>query len=170
MKRLRIFLVFVACAAAQIQLARKLPFVRTVPIQLLLIATVFYCIERDWFGGMLVGMSAGLVLDSVSGGRLGVYTLSYGVVGFLIGHFQTLVFKEEILPKLFMVFAGTLVVQILNFQIIRLYQANMRFLTYLYWSILPGALVNCLVAAPFFIFMQKMIRGRKLWNRDRRRA
>ena len=170
MKRLRIFLVFIVCAAVQIQLARELPFARTVPIQLLLIATVFYCIERDWFGGMLVGMSAGLVLDLVSGGRLGVYTLSYGVVGFLIGYFQTLVFKEEIFPKLFMVFAGTLVVQILNFQIIRLYQSNMRFLTYLCQSILPGAVVNCLLAAPFFIFMQKKRRVRKSWNRDRKRA
>ena len=170
MKRFKIFLIFLVCVMIQIQLARKLSFVRIVPIQLLLIAMVCYCIDRDWFGGMLVGISAGLMLDLLSGGRLGVYTLSYGIVGFLIGSFQALVFKEDLLPKLFIVFAATLVLQSLNFQIIKIYQPNMAFIIYLYRSILPGALLNCAAAAPIFVLMQRKRKGFRSWSRGRRRV
>ncbi len=170
MRRLKIFLAFFICIMLQIQLAKKLTFVRTVPIQLLLIATVCYCIDRDWFGGMLVGISAGLMLDLFSGGRLGVYTLSYGAVGFLVGSFQALVFKEDLLPKLFIVFAATLVLQTLNFQVIKIYQPNMAFIIYLYRSILPGALLNCVAAAPVFVLIQRRRKGLKSWSRGRRRV
>jgi len=174
MKRIKIFLIFLFCNMLQIQLARKLPFVRTVPIQLVLIVTVFYCIDRDWFSGMLVGISAGLMLDFVSGGRLGVFALSYGAVGMMVGYFQTLVFKEDMLPKLFMVFAATIVLQILNYHLIRIYQPNMRFITYLYLSIVPGSLLNCIVAMPIFVLLygrtHKNSGGRRIWSRDRRRV
>ena len=67
MRRFGIFIVFLVCIVLQIQLARIFSFLRAVPIQFLLVATVFLSMDRDWFGGILVGISAGVMLDLFSG-------------------------------------------------------------------------------------------------------
>jgi rod shape-determining protein MreD len=169
MKKTRILLTFLVCILLQLQLARKLPFLRAVPLQLLLIATVYYALQRDWFGGMLVGIAAGFLLDIFSDGQLGVFALSYGVVGMMIGMTQSMIFKEDLLPRLLLVFAATLLLQVLNYSIIRNYQPNMALSTSLYRSILPGALLNCAAALILFLVSGK-IGARKAWSRGRRRV
>ena len=169
MKKTRIFLAFLVCILLQLQLARKLPFLRSVPLQLLLIATVYYALQHDWFGGMLIGITAGSMLDLFSDGQLGVFALSYGVVGMMIGLTQSMIFKEDLLPRLMIVFGATLVLQVLNYSIIRNYPPNMALSTCLYRSIVPGALLNC--AAAFVLFLvPRRIGVRRVWSRGRRRA
>lgn len=93
------------------------------------------------------------------GGALGVFALSYGVIGLSIGSVQGYVFKDSLPAKLLFVFAGTLMVQALNFYIIRNFQPNMSFFVYLYRSILPGAGLNCLVAVPVFLVVRRVRTG-----------
>ena len=170
MKQLKIILVFSGCIIVQIQLSSASSAIRAVPVQLLLIALVYFCLDYDWFGGLMAGITAGALLDINSGGHLGVYTLSYGIVGLLIGTFQTVIFKEELFPRMLIIFSATLVLQILNYQISQMYQSNMVFLECLYKYIFPGAFINCAVAIPFLILVKNKIKGDRSWSRGRIRG
>ena len=169
MRKFWIFIAFLVCVLVQVQLARQFALVRTIPVSFLLIAVVVVALEEDWFGGMLAGISAGLIMDIFSGGRLGVFALSYGIVGMLVGTVQALVFKEEIVARLLIVFGAAISLQVLNYQIIQLYQPPMKLMPWLYRSILPGAVVTAVVALPVFAWLNRS-KDRRAWNRGRRRV
>jgi rod shape-determining protein MreD len=170
MKQLKVIIVFFACVTLQVQIAWLFPLIRTIPLHLLLIALVYFCLDYDWFKGLLVGVLAGALLDILSGGKLGAYALSYGIIGMFVGMIQPMIFKEEFLPRLFLIFIGTLTLQILNYQVIRLHQPDLLFMQTFFKSVLPGALFNCAIATPFLFMIQNRLKRSKSWNRDRRRA
>jgi rod shape-determining protein MreD len=170
MKKFKIIVTFYACIIVQVQLSRLIPFFRDVPLQLLLISLIYFCLDFDWFAGLLFGALAGALFDLLSGGILGAYALSYGIIGLFVGAIQPMIFKEELLPRVFLIFVGTIALQFINYQVIRTHQPDMQFLHNLLKSILPGAVLNCAVAAPFLFIIQNRVKEKASWNRDRRRA
>jgi len=170
MKKVKIFIIFSICVIIEVQLARLIPFIRTVPIQLLLIFLIYFCLNYEWFDGLLTGMLAGFILDIISGGNLGVFTLSYGIIGMLIGIIQPLIFKEEFIPQMFLIFLSSILLQFINYSIVINYQSNAEFIRILLPSILPGALINCVFAIPVFILLKKDNKRHFSWNRDRKKV
>lgn len=170
MRKLKIFLTFSVCAVLQVQLARLIPFVRLVPVQLLLIFLIYYCLDYDWFYGLIIGVLAGAILDTLGGGNFGVYILSYGIIGTFIGFIQPLIFKEEFAPRILIVFIASIILQFISYNIFRIHQPNMPFIQSFMRSILPGAILDCAVAAPILILFKKRQKGSSGWNRDRKRA
>mgnify|MGYP005837431883 CR=1 FL=1 len=170
MKKVKIFIIFSICVIIEVQLARLIPFIRRVPIQFLLIFLIYFCLDYEWFDGLLTGTVAGTILDILSGGNLGVFALSYGIIGMLIGIIQPLIFKEEFMPRMFLIFFASILLQFINYNIIRNYQSNSEFIRILLLSILPGAFINCIFAAPVFILIKKDKIKHSSWNRDRERV
>ena len=99
MKLLGAFIVFVLCALAQAALAHAVPVYRTVRVDLCLIALVGFALRVDEERGFLLGVLAGLAVDLIGGGTLGICALGYGAVGFLVGGMQETLFKGTVVLR-----------------------------------------------------------------------
>ena len=67
--------------------------------------------------GMLVGVAYGLIYDTTFGKAIGVYTLSYALIGFLLGSYSNGFSKENRLSVIYMVGIITALVEAIMYLI-----------------------------------------------------
>jgi len=69
---------------------------------LLLIATVFYAIQRGSRTGLKTGVFAGILADIFSAGPMGLNTVALGICGYLCGYFARMVYKDSVFTQVVM--------------------------------------------------------------------
>ncbi len=161
MKKTKIFLILFICCLVQTILPVYVKQYEFVKVQFVLIAVVYLCLERSWFAGLMVGITAGLLMDVFSGGeRLGIYMLSYGIVGFLVSYYQEKLFEKNLSTTLLFVFAGSIFAPTINFNCLKLYNIELSYFYNFKVFILPIAAANIIVAALFYMIFKRFYRDR----------
>lgn len=130
---------------------------------LILIMVISYGLLRGQDEGLLFGLAAGLFLDLVAGGVIGIQTLSKTAAGFTAGLLEKNIFKDNWLVPVIAAGAGTLVFESFSVLMQLSFHGNYNFWLLLISAILPLVLYNA-VCAPFiyrlFLKMERFIAER----------
>lgn len=146
-----------AGAVLQSTLLNHLAIVGVKP-DLILLVVVFLGLFKGPTAGAIVGFSAGLIYDLTSSSLLGMNALSLTLVGFLVGLTRTRVYRENIVVQVALVFAATLVSNILFFLLSAVCGLAPRLGYGLGRIILPAVLYNICLTPPIFWGMRKLMR------------
>ncbi len=153
----KIAVVILICVLVQVVLPGKVPGYHWLQVEWTLIAVIFFSLRRHWRQSMWIGAAAGLMLDLLSGGRLGVFGLSYLTCSTLLGVFHRWLYRESLFAICTLTFLVTLLVSNINFLILRSFGSYPGYWTYLIWGrLLPAATINAIFAAPFFILLSRI--------------
>lgn len=158
MKILIATLVFIALGIVQITCADFLTIAGVRP-DLLLIAAVFCCLRAGWQRGLLLGMIAGFVCDNLSMGRLGLFTISLGICGLLLGLFTYQVYFENPLTQSLLVLCVTLVHASIYFTLVGVLCSVSLWGLYLH-RVIPQAVYNFVAAFVLYVLMRRYERKR----------
>jgi rod shape-determining protein MreD len=164
MKLLGTFVVFVLCALAQAALAQVVPAYRIVRIDVCLIVLVGLALRVDEERGFILGVLAGLAVDLVGGGTLGVCALGYGAVGFVVGGLQETLFKGTVVLRgLLVIIVGAICSGII-FGVLRLAEPHPGGLGELTRAlVLPLPATGIVAAVVLARIERRQLRG---WRRD----
>jgi len=157
MRTVGAFVVFVLCALAQAAVARLVPPLRTVRVDLCLIALVGYALGTDPQRGFVLGVLAGLAADLIGGGQLGVCALGYGVVGLFVGGLQQNLFEGTIVMYGLLVLVSAVVGSLVVYSALRVYGPTHNYLVELLRTLLPSAVATAVVA-PFALVWIEQVR------------
>ncbi|NLJ33738.1 MAG: rod shape-determining protein MreD [Firmicutes bacterium] len=136
---------------------------------LILIYVVSTALIRGSNEGALWGFFAGLGLDLISSGFLGLHCLLKMVLGFFIGLVEEKIFKDNLLLPVLVLFAATLVHELLFLLFAASYkQLEVRFLPALSTIILPLSLYNALLSPFFYAKLLSWYRGRSRYGGEGR--
>jgi rod shape-determining protein MreD len=155
MKLLQPFIVFLSCALAQSALARLVPPLRLVRVDLCLIALVGYALRADEQRGFLLGVLAGLAMDLVGGGWLGVGMLGYGVVGVLVGGTEASFLRGALVARALVVLIAALILSGAVYYVLRALGPTPSYLTAFNRTLLPGAAATAVVAPLALAWMER---------------
>ncbi|MDP8262366.1 MAG: rod shape-determining protein MreD [Candidatus Ancaeobacter aquaticus] len=75
---------------------------------LLLIAIVFFCLRAGWRKGLVIGVCAGIFIDTFTVGRFGAYILTYGLTGICLGLVTYKLYFENPVTQSLIVFIATI--------------------------------------------------------------
>jgi rod shape-determining protein MreD len=139
-----------------------LPFLRidgVIP-DLLLVLVIFTAIYYGSVKGAAVGFAVGLALDLIGGRHLGLGALSGFVAGYLMGHLEAGVNKENVFVLVLLVLAGSFIANstyLLGQAVI----APSSWSLSLFWRVLaPGCLYNTGVAVILSRPLARLFGGR----------
>ncbi|MCX7833075.1 MAG: rod shape-determining protein MreD [Ignavibacteria bacterium] len=124
---------------------------------IVLIGVVILAIKRGRIEGMIGGFFAGLILDSVSGNFIGLYSLAYVLAGFFAGYFQES--QDKVISK--KAFLGVMIIASLisNFIYFEIYflsgSSLISFIEVIYKYILPTTLYTLIFSTIFIIIPRK---------------
>lgn len=130
---------------------------------LILIMVISYSLLRGPDEGLFFGLAAGLFLDLVAGGVIGIQTLSKTIAGFTAGLLEKNIFKDNLLVPLLAAFTGTLVFESFSALIHLSFHGNYNFWLLLISTIIPLALYNAVLAPVIyrlFLIMERFIEER----------
>jgi len=119
---------------------------------LLLIFTVFVALDNDPDVGGVYGFSVGLLLDLLGGGIVGSNSLAKTLLGSSLGFLRKLVFGENRLVKVALVFVASVLHDLMVYLVYYLLSKGTVF-SNIHLIIFPAALYNMALAAlllPFF--------------------
>lgn len=126
---------------------------------LVMLAVVGIGINSSPRGGAAWGAFAGLLLDLVSAGPLGVCALSLALVGFLCGLVQAMpVFVPQLIPPVAAA-VGAVVFDLSSMLLLHLAGCDFNWLAIIYEVILPSALLN-LLTMPLMHWLLVRLRGK----------
>ncbi len=125
---------------------------------LILIMVISYSLLRGPDEGLFFGLAAGLFLDLVAGGVIGIQTLSKSFAGFSAGLLEKTIFKDNLLVPVIATFVGTLVFESLSVLMHLSFHGNYHFGLLLISAILPLALYNAAFAPVIYRLFLKMER------------
>jgi rod shape-determining protein MreD len=143
----------------QVVLPNTIGLYEALRVQLVLIAVTLFSLQEDWFGGAMTGVAGGLMMDLFSGGRIGVYALSYGIVGMLVGRVQERLFKENLLTIAAVMVAASFLSAIFVVQLLGLYGIEYDLFGEFLKRIVPSAAANAIVGCTMFSMARKIRRG-----------
>ena len=119
-----------------------------------LLVVVSWSLLRGSREGMIWAFIAGLAVDLLSGAPFGAATLSMIAVGFLAGLGHATVFRAYIALPLVVMFAATVVYDLLFLLVVRLSGYPVDWLDSLLRLILPSALLNAILMPIVFVLMR----------------
>ena len=93
----KVLLVLLGCVIMQVILPNATGLYEALRIQFALIGVVYFALHQDLFDAAMTGVAGGILVDLFSGGRIGIYAVSYGLIGLLIGRVQERLFKDNVL-------------------------------------------------------------------------
>lgn len=160
MKIIIVTLVFIGLAVVQI-VGADLMSVRGVRPDLLLIAAVFCCLRAGWQRGLLLGMLAGFVYDMLTVGRIGLFTVSFGLCGAVLGLFTYQLYFENPLTQSLLVLCVTLVHAAIFFTLSSLLSSVSLWNLYM-CKVIPQSVYNFAVALVLYMIMRRFERKRLL--------
>lgn len=107
--KMRRYLVYTAliicCFLLQSSLFSYFALANVVP-NLLIILTVSIAIIRGSTQGMVIGFFCGLLMDTFYGSYFGMYALGFLLIGYILGIFNRIFYKEDITFPLLLIAAG----------------------------------------------------------------
>lgn len=119
-----------------------------------LLVVVSWSLLRGSREGMIWGFIAGLIVDLLSGAPFGAASLPMIAVGFLAGLGQATVFRAHIALPLVVMFAATVVYDLLFLLVVRLSGYPVDWLDSLLRLILPSGLLNAVVMPIVFVLLR----------------
>ena len=155
MKTLGAFIVLLLCALAQAALARLVPPLRTVRVDVCLIVLVGFALRADEQRGLLLGVLAGLAVDVAGGGRLGVCALGYGAVGLVAGSLEESFFAKALGLYGVLVFVSVLLCSGVVYVVLSAYGPTHNILVELTRTLLPTAVATAVVAPFALVWMEE---------------
>jgi len=159
MKARNVLLILLGCVLLQVVLPNTVWLYEALRVQFVLIAVVLFSLQQDWFGAAMTGVGGGFIMDLFSGGRIGVYALSYGIVALLIGRIQERLFKENMLTIATVMAAASLLSSILVSNVLELYGIELHYLGQFARRVLPSAAANAIVGCAAFSMVRRIRRG-----------
>lgn len=125
---------------------------------LILIMVISYSLLRGSDEGLFFGLAAGLFLDLVAGGVIGIQTLAKATAGFSAGLLEKTIFKDNLLVPVIAAFVGTLVLESLSVLMQLSFHGNYNFWLQIVSTIIPLALYNAAFAPLIYKLFLKMER------------
>jgi rod shape-determining protein MreD len=105
--------------------------------------------------GQIMGFAAGLVIDILAGGLLGISAFTYTIVGFGVGIVGSMVYGRNILISIILLFFVTLLKGVLLSMLAAIFLEPGYFGYFAQGRIFLEAVMNCLLTVPlFFIIMR----------------
>lgn len=161
--------VLLASVLLQVILPNAVGLYEALRVQFVLIAVIFFSLHEDWFRSAMIGVGGGLTVDLFSGGRIGVYALSYAIIGMLVGRVQERLFKDNFLAIAAVIVGASFLNAILVFNVLALYGIKMDYLALLATSVLPSAAANAVVGTTVFSISRRVQDARaRIWRRSHR--
>lgn len=148
----------VLCVTIQSTWLAALHLPAQVTPDLVLIMAISYGLLRGPDTGLLFGLGAGLFMDLVSGGLIGVQALSKMAAGFFAGFMEKNIFKDNLLVPVIAAFVGTLVCESFNILMYMAFNSNYHFFNTFFLAILPLAFFNALLAPVVYHLLLRMER------------
>ncbi len=164
MKARNVVIVLLASVILQVVLPNAVGLYEALRVQFTLIAVVYFSLRQDWFHSAIIGATGGLILDVFSGGRIGVYALSYALIGLLLGRVQERLFQDNLLTIAAVMVAASFLSPVLVFNVLALYGIKMNYLGLFAKFVLPSAAANAVVGCTFFSMRRRIEHGRS-WAR-----
>ena len=165
----RVVLILLGCVILQVVLPNAIGLYEALRVQFALIAIVIFSLDQDWFAGAMTGVGGGLIMDVFSGGRMGVYALSYGIIGLLIGRVQERLYKDNLLTIATVIGGASLLSPILILNVLGMYGIEMDYLGQFARCVLPSAAANAIVGCTVFSMARRIRYGRsRTWERSHR--
>jgi rod shape-determining protein MreD len=169
MKARNVACVLLAGVILQVILPNAVSLYEALRVQFGLIAVVFLCLRRDWFQSAMIGVLGGLFMDLFSGGRIGVYALSYGVIGLLIGRVQERLYKDNLFTIAAVIVGASFLSPLVVLNILALFGIKFDYLALLAKAILPSAAANAVVGCTVLSISRRVRHGRsRAWKRSYR--
>jgi len=169
MRARNVVAVLLAGVVLQVVLPNAFGLYEALRIQFALIALVCFSLERDWFQSAMVGAAGGFIMDLFSGGRIGVYALSYAVIGLLIGRFQERLYKDNSVAIAGVMVGASFLSSVLVVNVLSLYGIQFDYLGLLTRSLLPSAAGNAIVGCTIFAILRRIKHARsRTWKRSYR--
>jgi len=123
---------------------------------MILILVIAYGLYHGYYKGAFLGLIAGLFMDVLSGGVIGIGALVKMAAGFSAGLLQKLIFKDNLLVPTLAVFLGTVIFESFNLLMHISFHANYRFSLLFVSAIFPLAVYNSLLAPILYYFLLRM--------------
>lgn len=138
----------------------------TVKPDLVLIFLIFVSFRGGSFEGMLYGFFAGILQDIITIGPIGMNSLIYLNVGFLVGQFKNKIYTDSILPLVILVFFATIFKSILGFFINTFFSTLSGSVVHFKNQILFETLANTMLSPMLSILFDRSMR-QIFENKDR---
>ncbi|NQT83942.1 rod shape-determining protein MreD [bacterium] len=165
MKVRNVACVLLASVILQVILPNAVGLYEALRVQFALIAVVYFSLHEDWFRSAMIGVAGGSIVDLFSGGRIGVYALSYAIIGMLVGRIQERLFKDNSLAIAAVIVAASFLSPILVFNVLALYGIKMNYLGLFARSVLPSAAANAVVGCTIFSISRRTQDARsRIWS------
>ncbi len=134
----------ICCFLLQTTIFQSLKLANISP-NILLILVVSIGFMRGRTEGVLVGFFAGLLLDILYGGYLGIYALVYMLIGYINGCFNHMFFADEVILPLGLVLGNDFLLNLCIYALYFLMRNRLDFLFYLRYTILPEMIYTIVV-------------------------
>ncbi len=155
---LQVVFIFVAFVL-QTSILPIIPIFNCIP-NLMLVLVSGYALIYGEQRGMILGVIAGLLLDSFHSENFGIFTLTYSLIGFTNGYFGRRVYEDNIIFRIYITALSELVFNLLIYFIIFVFRSNFNFIYYFFSIILPKMIFTCIFAVLFgryFMFVKARV-------------
>ncbi len=117
-----------------------------------LIIVVCFALLRGRKTGSIIGVFTGLLHDIIFCDVLGIYTLIYFIIGYIVGIFDKKVFEGSVLAVIFFTGSSTVFFHTVYYFIMFFIYVNLNFYTIFKQVILAECIYNCIIS--IFIYRQ----------------
>lgn len=156
MKIHKMFLIVIIMAFLQLLLPVIIPGYSWLQVEWTLLGVVLISLRARLFSAMRMAICAGLLLDIFSGGRLGVFGLSYMIAALCISSIQPWMDQDNLLGACIISFAASVIAGTINFLLLDMFGSYPGYFSYLLWlRILPQAAVNTLCVMPVYLLFSR---------------
>ncbi len=157
-KILILFLTLLLCFILQTTVFQSLKLAGISP-NIMLILVVSFGIMRGKMEGMLLGFCAGLLLDVLYGGYIGVFASIYMTIGYFNGNFTQMFYTDDIMLPLWLILLNEFLLNIGIYVVYFLLRNRLDFIFYLRYTILPEMIYTIIIT----LVLYKPLLGVHLW-------
>jgi rod shape-determining protein MreD len=158
-------LILLASVILQTILPNAIGLYQDLRIQLALIVIVYFALHHDWFQSAMTGVAGGFIMDLFSGGHIGVYALTYGVIAMLIGRVQEKLLRDSFLTVATVIVCASLLSPILVFNVLALYGLKLNYAAVFAKYVLPSTAANAIVGCAVLPMLRRIKDGRSAARR-----
>ncbi|MEA3328154.1 MAG: rod shape-determining protein MreD [Candidatus Omnitrophota bacterium] len=123
---------------------------------LLLIALIFFSLQRNLIFGLGLGLVLGLLKGVFSAGPLGIQMFTFGLCGLVIGKYFKFIYKQGIFVKIVTVFFLSIFAGLVYYLASLPIDVLPNLVTSFRGIILPAGIYTAIFALPAFLLLQKL--------------
>ncbi len=155
---LQVVFIFIAFVM-QTSVLPIIPVFNCIP-NLLLVLVSGYALVYGERRGMILGIIAGLLLDSFHSEHFGIFTMAYSSIGFSNGYFGHRVYEDNIMFRIYITAFSELAFNLMIYLIIFVFRSNFNFIYYFFSIIFPRVIFTCIFAlllSRYFMYVKKQV-------------